>query len=121
MNKTKTQQLQIKILAIAISIFYKNSKKLVHSTLKTYDQTATYVLLKVFKKATEGAEFECVQRLCLTSKEFLKFLKSGKSIRAQTEENSDTVENKDKPQSNFKRARKSQLSSNKINFKPESN
>ena len=64
----------------------ENSKRLVRDTLKTYDQTGTYVFLKVFKKATEGAEFECVQRLSLSSEEFSKLLKSGKSIRAQTKE-----------------------------------
>ena len=72
----------------------ENSKRLVRATLKTYDQTGTYVFLKVFKKATEGTEFECVQRLSLSSEEFSKLLKSGKSIRAQTSEISDTVENK---------------------------
>ena len=91
------------------------------ATLKTYDQTGTYVFLKVFKKATEGAEFECVQRLSLSSEKFSKLLKSGKSIRAQTSEISDNVENKEKPQSNCKRARKSQLSSNTNDFKHDSN
>ena len=55
----------------------ENIKRLVRATLKTYDQTGTYVFLKVFKKATEGAEFECVQRLSLSSVEFSKLLKSG--------------------------------------------
>ena len=94
----------------------ENSKRLVRATLKTYDQTGTYVFLKVFKKATE-----CVQRLSLSSEEFSKLLKSGKSIRAQTSEISDTVENKDKPHSNCKRARKTQLSSNTNEFKHDSN
>ena len=42
----------------------EKSKKLVRATffsLKTYDQTGTYVFLKVFKKAAKDAEFECVQ------------------------------------------------------------
>ena len=86
--------------------------------MKTYNQTGTYVFLKKFKKATECAEFECVQRLSLSSEELLKL---GKSIRAQTSEISDTVENKDKPQSNCKRARKSQISSNLNIFKHDSN
>ena len=90
----------------------ENSKRLVRATLKTYVQTGTYVFLNVFKTSTEGAEFECVQRISLSSKKFSSLLKSGKSIRARTSEISDTVENKDKPQSNCKRARKSQLSSN---------
>ena len=76
---------------------------------------------RVFKKATEGAEFEYVQRLSLSSEDVSKLLKSGKSIRAQTSEISDTVENKDKPQSNCKRARKYQLSSNTNDFKHELN
>ena len=56
----------------------ENSKRLVRATLKTYEQTRTYVFLKVFKKATEGAEFERVQRFSLSSEEFSKLLKSGK-------------------------------------------
>ena len=48
----------------------ENSKRLVRATLKTYDQTGTYVFLKVFKKATRGAEFECVQQFSLTNEEF---------------------------------------------------
>ena len=100
----------------------ENSKRLVRATLKTYDQTGAYVFLKVFKKATEGAEFECVQRRSLSSEEFIKkILKSGTSIRAQTSENSGTIENKDKPQSNCKRARKSQFSSNTNDCKHDSN
>ena len=99
----------------------ENSIRLVRATLKTYDQTGTYVFLKIFKKATEGAEFECVQKLSLSSEEVSKLLKSGKSTRAQTSEISDTVENKDKPQCNCKRARKSQLSSNTNDFIHDSN
>ena len=54
----------------------ENSKRLVRATLKTYGQIGTYVFLKVFKKATEDAEFEFVQRLYLTNEEFLSLLKS---------------------------------------------
>ena len=105
MNKTKTSTTANADKDFGDCYFdiSENSKRLVRATLKTYDQTGTYVFLKVFKKATEGAEFECVQRLSLSSEEFSKLLKSGKSIREQTSEISDTVENKDKPQSNCKR------------------
>ena len=110
MNKTKTSTTSKADKSFGDCYFdiSENSKRLVRATLKTYDQTGTYVILKVFKKATEGAEFECVQRLSLSSEKYSKLLKSGKSIRAQTNEISDTVENKDKPQSNCKRAEKSQ-------------
>ena len=125
MNKTKTSTTANADKDFGDCYFdiSENSKRLVRATLKTYDQTGTYVFLEVFKKATEGAEFECVQRLSLSSEEFSKLLKSGNSIRAQTSEISDTVENKDKPQSNCKRARKSQFpqtqtisSTTRINF-----
>ena len=56
----------------------ENCKILVRATLKTYDQTITYVFLKVFKKAIDSAEFECVQQLSLTNEKFSKLLKSGK-------------------------------------------
>ena len=126
MNKTKTSTTANADKDFGDCYFdiSENSKRLVRATLKTYDQTGTYVFLKVFKKATEGAEFECVQRLFLSSEEFSKLLKSEKSIREQTSEISDTFENKDKPQTNkdnCKRARKSQLSSNTIDFKHDSN
>ena len=88
-----------------------------HSTLKTYEQTGTYEFLKVLKKVTEDAEFECVQQISLTNEEFAKLLKAGKSIGAQAIGIYDTPENKDKPQSNCKRARKSQVYSNKNDFK----
>ena len=89
MNKTKTSTTANADKDFGDCYFdiSENSKRLVRATLKTYDQTGTYVFLKVFKKATEGAEFECVQRLSLSSEEFSKLLKSGKSIRAQTKTN----------------------------------
>ena len=101
MNKTKTSTTANADKDFGDCYFdiLENSKRFLRAPLKTCDQTGTYVFLKVFKKATEGAEFECVQRLSLS---FSKLLKSGKSIRAQTSEISDTVENKDKPQSNCK-------------------
>ena len=78
MNKTKTSTTANADKDFGDCYFdiSENSKRLVRATLKTYDQTGTYVFLKVFKKATEGAEFECVQRLSLSSEEFSKLLKS---------------------------------------------
>ena len=108
MNKTKTNTTANADTEFGVCYYdiSENSKRFVRATLKTYDQTGTYVFLKVFKKATDAAEFECVQQLSLTNEELSKLLKSGKLIRAQTSEISDTVENKDKPQSNCKHARK---------------
>ena len=79
MNKTKTSTTANADKDFGDCYFdiSENSKRLVRATLKTYDQTGTYVFLKVFKKATECAEFECVQRLSLSSDEFSKLLKSG--------------------------------------------
>ena len=76
--------------------------------------------MKIFKKATEDVEFECVQRLSLTNEDFAKLFKQGKTIRAQTTEFFDTAKNKDKPQSNCKRAGKSQFSSNTNDLKHDS-
>ena len=72
MNKTKTSATANADKDFGDCYFdiSENSKRLVRATLKTYDQTGTYVFLKVFKKATECAEFECVQRLSLSSEEF---------------------------------------------------
>ena len=77
-------------------------------------------ILESFQKATEGAQFNCVQKFSLNSEEFSKFLKSERKIRAQTSEVSDTVESKGNPQSNRKRARISHLSSNSNDFKFDS-
>ena len=62
MNKTKTSTTANADKDFGDCYFdiSENSKILVRATLKTYDQTGTYVFLKFFKKATEGAEFECV-------------------------------------------------------------
>ena len=97
MNKTKTSTTANADKDFGNCYFdiSENSKRLVRATLKTYDKTGIYVFLKVFKKASEGAEFDCVQRISLRSEEFSKLLKSGNSIRAQTKEIFDTVENKD--------------------------
>ena len=86
MNKTKTNNPEAADKEFGDGIFdiSENSKRLVRTTLKTYDQRGAYVFLKVFKKATEDAECDCVQRLSLTNEKFSKLLKSGKSIRAQT-------------------------------------
>ena len=67
------------------------------SLLIAIDQTDTYVFLtEIFVKSTEGVEFECIQRLFLTSEIFSKLIKSGERIRSQKSEISDSVENKDK-------------------------
>ena len=75
MNKTKTSTTANADKDFGVCNFdiSENSKRLVHATLKTYDQTGTYVFLKVFKKATEGAEFECVQRLSFAAKNFQNY------------------------------------------------
>ena len=75
MNKTKTSTTANADKDFGDCYFdiSENSKRLVRATLKTYDQTGTYVFL-FQKKATEGAEFECVQRNSLSSEEFSKLL-----------------------------------------------
>ena len=122
MNKTKTSTTSNADKNFGDCYFdiSENSKRLVRATLKTSDRTRTYVFLKVFKKSTESAQFDGVQRLSLSIEEFSKVLRSGKSTRVQKTEYSDTVENKDKPHSYCKRAKKSQLSSNTNDFKHDS-
>ena len=52
MNKTKTSATAKADKDSGDCYFHisENSKRLVRATLKTYDQTGTYVFLKVFKK-----------------------------------------------------------------------
>ena len=111
MNKTKTNTKASADKKFSDCHFdiSENSKRLMPATLKTYDQTGRYLFLKVFKKTTEDAEFQCEQRLSSTSEKFSKILKSRKIIRVQTSEISDTVESKGNPQSKGKRARKTQF------------
>ena len=56
--KTNTTAFAVKEFGDCHYNISENSKRLVRATLKTYDQTGTYVFLKVFKKATEDTEFE---------------------------------------------------------------
>ena len=80
MNKTKTNTTVTAYKEFGYGHFdiLEKSKRLVRATLKTYDQTGAYVFLKIFKKATEDDEFECVQRISLTKKKFFKKTKFGK-------------------------------------------
>ena len=52
----------------------KTDKRLIRATLKTYERTATYVVLKLSKKATDVYEFE--QRISLTLGEFENLVSS---------------------------------------------
>ena len=49
-------------------------KRLIRATLKTYENSGTYVFLKLFKRKDNELEFE--QRISLTTEEFMK--KSGR-------------------------------------------
>ena len=49
-NKTSTTANADKDFGDCYFDISENSKRLVRATLKTYDQTGTYVFLKVFKK-----------------------------------------------------------------------
>ena len=57
----------------------QTEKRLVRATLKTYERTATYVFLKLFKKAAEDYEFE--QRISLTLEVFGSLVKKAEKIR----------------------------------------
>ena len=57
----------------------QTEKPLVRATLKTYERTGTYVILKLFKKAAEYYEFE--QRISLTLEEFGSLVKKAEKIR----------------------------------------
>ena len=51
----------------------KTEKRLIRATLKTYENTGTYVFLKLFKRKDNEYEFE--QRISLTTEEFDKLMK----------------------------------------------
>ena len=57
----------------------KTDKRLIRATLKTYERTGTYVILKLFKKATDDYEFE--QRLSLTLGKFQNLFNSASKIQ----------------------------------------
>ena len=56
----------------------KMEKRLIRATLKTYENTGTYVFLKLFKKVDEDYEFQ--QRLSLKTEEFDKLIKRAPNI-----------------------------------------
>ena len=74
----------------------QTEKRLVRSTLKTYERTGTYVFLKLFKKAAEDYEFE--QRISLTLEEFGNLVKKAEKIReaAATQDSKPTPAKKQK-------------------------
>ena len=57
----------------------KSEKRLIRATLKTYENTGTYVFLKLFKRKDNEYEFE--QRISLTTEEFDKLMKKSGRIR----------------------------------------
>ena len=48
----------------------KNEKRLVRVSSKTYEQTGTYVSLKLFKRETKEGEFQFSQRATVSLEEF---------------------------------------------------
>ena len=63
----------------------KTEKRLIRATLKTYENTGTYVFLKLFKRKDNEYEFE--QRISLTTEEFDKLMKkvAGYETRCQSQ------------------------------------
>ena len=65
----------------------KSEKRLIRTTVKTYDKTGTYIFLKLFKKV--GQEFEFQQRITLTLEEFEKLSKKNGKIRSAANGNTE--------------------------------
>ena len=59
--------------------FSKTEKRLIRATLKTYEKTGTYVLLKLFKKVDDD-DYEFQQRLSLTTEDFDKLIKKRQKL-----------------------------------------
>ena len=57
----------------------KTDKRLIRATLKTYENSGTYVFLKLFKR--EDNEYEFEQRISHTTEEFDKLMKKSGGIR----------------------------------------
>ena len=62
---------------------FKTEKKLIRATLKTYENTGTYVFLKLIKR--KDKEYEIEQRISLTTEKFDKLMKkvAGYETRCQ--------------------------------------
>ena len=58
----------------------KTDKRLIRATVKTYERTGTYVLLKLFEKAESNYEFQ--QRVSLTVQEFENLIEKSADIRS---------------------------------------
>ena len=61
----------------------KTDKRLIRATLKTYENTGTYVFLNIFKRKDNEYEFE--QRISLTAEEFDKIMKKNFGARSRKE------------------------------------
>ena len=57
----------------------KTEKPFIRATLKTIENTVTYVSLNLFKKVDDDYKFQ--QRLSLTTEEFAKLIKKASKIR----------------------------------------
>ena len=57
----------------------EKSTRVIRATVKTYEQTGTYVFLKLFKKKPD-TEFTLVQKITLSQEEFELLLYKGKSV-----------------------------------------
>ena len=73
----------------------KTEKRLIRATLKTYENTGTYVFLKLFKKVDDD-DYEFQQRLSLTTEEFDKLVKKAPKIRETFPISSQEAESKSK-------------------------
>ena len=58
--------------------FSKTDKRLLRSTLRTYERTGKYVFLKLFKKTADEKKFE--QRISLNLQEFRSLVKTAQNI-----------------------------------------
>ncbi len=61
----------------------KTEKRLIRATTKTYENSGTYIFLKLFKPSTQEGEFTVYQRISLTLSELELLTEKLNEIRQQ--------------------------------------
>ena len=66
---------------------FKSEKRLIRATIKSYEETGSYVFLKLFKKAEHYYEFQ--QRITQTLEEFERLMKKSPKTRSTANNSND--------------------------------
>lgn len=78
----------------------RSEKRVVRAAIKTYEQSGTYITLKLFKKFNDDYQFS--QKLTLSAKEFDLLASNYKKIKSSAKHGEDDDQNEDKEESTLR-------------------